>query len=87
MSGSLSRFLERPLRTLAATTVTKEAQTSAVNGGLREMSKVGSPLAYAPALLLLLQDFCILIQGVDNPDQAHLRPAPAPPFLPRYSRS
>lgn len=32
----------------------------------------GNPLAYAPA------EFCILIQGVDNPDQAPLRPAPVP---------
>src|SRR5215207_1203807 len=30
--------------------------------------------------------FCILIQGVDNPDQAPLHPAPVPPFRARYSR-
>src|SRR5215216_1490756 len=30
--------------------------------------------------------FCILIQGVDNPDQAPLRPAAVPPFRTKYSR-
>ena len=42
-----------------------------------------SPLAYAPALLCAR--FCLLIQGVDNPDQAPLLPAPAPQNRPRYS--
>ena len=60
------------------------------------VSEPGPPVAtnrlYAPILPSKSAEwhisarFCMLIQGVDNPDQAPLRPAPIPPRRPEYSR-